>query len=115
MMKISNRYYMRNKVIKKYMRYLIDIIKIKKSLIVKTQDLRIYLGVESNGELANFGRLLKQIERLGLAKRINRSRRIKKYRLNHIFMTLAQRYSCDFRCQFCSFYVCPYRRLSNSF
>ena len=114
MMKISDKYYIKNKIIKKYMAYLIDIIRIKKSLIVKTQDLRIYLGVNSNGELANFGRLLSKIEKIGLAKRINRNRRIKKYRLNHLFKTMAER--CNgFRCERCYFYQCPFRRLSNCF
>jgi len=114
MMKISDKYYIKNKIVKKYLAYLIDIIKIKKSLVVKTQDLRIYLGVNSNGELANFGRLLSKIEKIGLAKRINRNRRIKKYRLNHIFVTMAER--CNgFRCISCSFYLCPYRRLASSF
>jgi len=75
----------KKKTMKKWMAeslsYIIEISRRKGSLNVKTQDLRIYLGIHDIGSLTRFGRTLSFLETIGLAKKINRGYRIKRYGL----------------------------------
>jgi len=114
----------RRKTMKKWMAeslsYIIEISKRKGSLMIKPQDLRIYLGIDDIGSLTRFGRSLSLLETIGLAKKINRGYRIKRYGLipkalweNFIdICSLNQRrFACETDSTLCGLIgICPYWR-----
>jgi len=98
--------------------YIIEISRRKGCLAIKTQDLAIYLGIRDIGSLTRFGRSLSFLERIGLAKKINRGYRIKRYGLipkalwEHFIeiCSLSQRrFTCETDSTLCGLVgVCPY-------
>jgi hypothetical protein len=112
----------RRKTMKKWMAeslsYIIEISKRKGSLMIKPQDLRIYLSIDDIGSLTRFGRSLSLLETIGLAKKINRGHRIKRYGLipkelwkNFIeICSLNQRrFTCETDSTLCGLIgICPY-------
>ena len=112
----------KRKTMKKWMAeslsYIIEISRRKGSLMVKTQDLRIYLGIDDIGSLTRFGRSLSILERIGLAKKINRGYRIKRYGLTpkHLWSEFIEicninerRFTCETDSTLCGMIgVCPY-------
>jgi|GEM_PF-1909472 len=98
--------------------YIVEISKRKGCLAIKTQDLAIYLGIRDIGSLTRFGRTLSFLETIGLAKKINRGYRIKRYGLipkelwkNFIeICSLNQRrFTCETDSTLCGLIgICPY-------
>ena len=91
---------------------LLRLIEVKRSLYLKTRDLRRFLGISSKRTITAVGILLALFAKLGYAKRVNFTKP-PKYRLDHIFKEIAGR--CDMRCEQgrgCELAsMCPYRRL----
>jgi len=112
----------KKKTMKKWMAeslsYIIEISRRKGSLNVKTQDLRIYLGIHDIGSLTRFGRTLSFLETIGLAKKINRGYRIKRYGLEpkelwknfiEICSLNQRRFTCETDSTLCGLIeICPY-------
>jgi hypothetical protein len=98
--------------------YIIEISRRKGSLTIKPQDLRIYLGINDIGSLTRFGRSLSLLETIGLAKKINRGYRIKRYGLTpkHIWSEFIEkcnlnqrRFTCETDSTLCGLIgICPY-------
>jgi hypothetical protein len=98
--------------------YIVEISRRKGSLMIKPQDLRIYLGIDDIGSLTRFGRSLSLLKSIGLAKKINRGYRIKRYGLipkelwkNFIdICSLNQRrFTCETDSTLCGLIgICPY-------
>ena len=112
----------KKKTMKKWMAeslsYIIEISRRKGSLMIKPQDLRIYLGIGDIGSLTRFGRSLSILESIGLAKKINRGYRIKRYGLTpkHLWenfieiCSLSQRrFACETDSTLCGLIgICPF-------
>jgi hypothetical protein len=112
----------KRKTMKKWMTeslsYIIEISRRKGSLMIKPQDLRIYLGINDIGSLTRFGRSLSLLETIGLAKKINRGYRIKRYGLipkelwkNFIDICSInkRRFTCETDSTLCGLIgICPY-------
>jgi len=112
----------KRKTMKKWMAesigYIIEISRRKGSLMIKPQDLRIYLGIDDIGSLTRFGRSLSLLERIGLAKKINRGYRIKRYGLTpkHLWSEFIEicslnqrRFICETDSTLCGLIgICPY-------
>ena len=112
----------RRKTMKKWMAeslsYIIEISRRKGSLMIKPQDLRIYLGIDDIGSLTRFGRSLSLLERIGLAKKINRGYRIKRYGLTpkHLWSEFIEicslnqrRFICETDSTLCGLIgICPF-------
>jgi len=114
----------KKKTMKKWMAeslsYIIEISRRKGSLMIKPQDLRIYLGIDDIGSLTRFGRSLSLLETIGLAKKINRGYRIKRYGLTpkHLWSEFIEicslnqkRFTCETDSTLCGLIgICPYWR-----
>jgi hypothetical protein len=112
----------RRETMKKWMTeslsYIIEISRRKGSLMIKPQDLRIYLGINDIGSLTRFGRTLSLLEAIGLAKKINRGYRIKRYGLTpkHVWKNFIdicsineRRFACETDSTLCGLIgICPY-------
>ena len=94
---------------------LLNIIRAKRSLIVKARDLRRIYGINSHHMLTQMGKLLNQLVRMGFADRLN-SWRPTKYRLKPRDVWIYMAKYCSFQCigdgTACSLIgICPYHKL----
>jgi len=100
------------KILRQNLMYLMKIYERKKSLIVKTQDLKIYLGIKDIGSSTYFGRTLSLLAKTGLAERFNNGHRFKKYILKPRGIWISYFEICRkrrFNCKNCFFKSsCPY-------
>ena len=100
------------KILRQNLTYLMEIYERKKNLIMKAQDLRIYLEIDDIGSLTYFGRTLSLLSRVGLAEKINNGNRIKKYMLKPKGLWISYFEICRtrrFECKNCFFKSsCPY-------
>jgi hypothetical protein len=100
------------RILRRNLMYLIEIYKKKKSLIVKTQDLKIYLGIKDIGSSTYFGKALSLLAKSGLAERFNNGHRFKKYILKPKGLWISYFEICRkrrFKCKNCFFKSsCPY-------
>ena len=100
------------RILRRNLMYLMEIYKKKKSLIVKTQDLKIYLRIKDIGSSTYFGKTLSLLAKTGLAKRFNNGHRFKKYILKPKGLWISYFEICRirrFECKNCFFKSsCPY-------
>jgi len=100
------------RILRRNLMYLMEIYKKKKSLIVKTQDLKIYLGIKDIGSSTYFGKTLSLLAKIGLAERFNNGHRFKKYILKPRDMWIKYFETCRkrrFECKNCFLKSsCPY-------
>ena len=101
--------------LRQYLSYLIELVKIKKSLYVKARDLKTYLMIDDHLAVTRFGILLNKLAEAGLAIRWNNSRPI---RYTLVPKNLWRRFAevCNFNCVGCPLEgVCPYHVLLDRF
>jgi len=100
------------RILRRNLEYLAEIYRRKRSLIIKTQDLKIYLGINDLGSLTYFGRTLSLLAKVGLAEKINNGYRMKKYMLKPRGLWISYFEICRkrrFDCKNCFFKSsCPY-------
>jgi len=100
------------RILRRNLEYLAEIYRRKRSLIIKTQDLKIYLGINDLGSLTYFGRTLSLLAKVGLAEKINNGHRIKRYTLKPKNIWISYFETCRkrrFDCKNCFFKSsCPY-------
>jgi hypothetical protein len=90
-------------------------VRVKGKLVVKNRDLRL-LGLDGLGDLTRFGILLRRLEDLGFARRLNLRRRPRKYELVPRQLWEAVAMICSLNCErgdaLCGLYgLCPYHAL----
>ena len=100
------------RILRRNLEYLAEIYRRKRSLIIKTQDLKIYLEIDDIGSLTYFGRTLSLLAKTGLAEKINSGHRMKKYMLKPKGLWISYFETCRtkrFDCKNCFFKSsCPY-------
>jgi len=98
--------------VKIYYGYLLEIVRAKGKLVVKNTD----IGSEGRGDQTRFGIMLRKLEVLGFARRLNHRKRPKKYELvprqlwEHVIMVCSL--DCERGDSLCGLYgLCPYHAL----
>jgi len=76
---------------------LIDIIRAKRSLVVKARDVKLIFGIDSHGKVTWIGRLLKWLVLQGYAIKLNNARPVR-YKLVPKDMWQWMAEQCDFQC-----------------
>jgi len=104
----------RERQLQRYLAFLKELIKLQ-GVNLKARDLTKVAGDVPHSTLIRFGLLLRRLEKLGLAKRWNRSRPVH-YTLQPEWLWRSWSEICNYRCEadssLCSLYgVCPYHRL----
>ena len=88
---------------------LLDVVRAKRSRVVKARDLRIIFGIDDHGVLTAMGHLLNWLVRNGYAEKLNKQSPVR-YRLKEIIPWIAK--NCKQQCKTCKMTkTCPYRKL----
>ena len=94
---------------------LLDVVRAKRSRVVKARDLRIIFGIDDHGVLTAMGHLLNWLVKNGYAEKLNKQSPIR-YRLKEIILWIAKncKQQCETESTICGMIqTCPYWKLKN--